>query len=257
MTHLMAVILTRNECEHIAECIASVAFADSVLVFDSYSTDNTVQLAQKAGADVIQNMFNNYAQQRNDALNAARGRGADWVLFVDADERIPPELAAEIRRVIDQPQYDAWRIPRHNYIFGKLTRATGWYPDYQTRLLRIGAAYYDPERKVHEVVVLARGERALGTLTEHITHYNYKDAAHFAAKQRVYTAYEAQILYEQGIHPKFRNFILQPLRHFWWRFFTLKGYQDGLHGLRLSRLMAWYEFKKYWLLWQLWRKVHQ
>ncbi|PJF20921.1 MAG: hypothetical protein CUN56_13720, partial [Phototrophicales bacterium] len=182
MTHLMAVILTRNECEHIAECIASVAFADSVLVFDSYSTDNTVQLAQKAGADVIQNMFNNYAQQRNDALNAARGRGADWVLFVDADERIPPELAAEIRRVIDQPQYDAWRIPRHNYIFGKLTRATGWYPDYQTRLLRIGAAYYDPERKVHEVVVLARGERALGTLTEHITHYNYKDAAHFAVK---------------------------------------------------------------------------
>ncbi|GAB4311980.1 MAG: glycosyltransferase family 2 protein [Phototrophicales bacterium] len=257
MTHLMAVILTRNEREHIAECIASVAFADSVLVFDSYSTDDTVQLAQQAGVDVIQHLFSNYAQQRNDALNAARGRGADWVLFVDADERIPPELAAEIRSVLDKPQYDAWRIPRHNYIFGKLTRAAGWYPDYQTRLLRIGGAYYDPERSVHEVVVLVRGENALGTLTEHITHYNYKDAAHFAAKQRVYTAYEAQILYEQGIRPKFRNFILQPLRHFWWRFVTLKGYREGLHGLRLSCLMAWYEFKKYWLLWQFWRKVHQ
>lgn len=254
MTHLMAIVLALNEQEHIADCVASVSFADSILVFDSYSTDDTVKLAQKAGADVIQNLFDNYAQQRNDALNAARGRGADWVLFVDADERIPAELAEEIRVVIQNPQYDGWRIPRHNYIFGKLTRATGWYPDYQTRLLRVGSAYYDPERKVHEVVILSRGDDSLGTMKEHITHFNYKDAAHFADKQRKYTAYEAQIMYEQDIRPKFRNFILQPLRHFRWRFITLKGYQDGLHGFRLSCLMAWYEFKKYWLLRQMWDK---
>lgn len=254
---LFVVILTYNESEHITACIESGAFADSVLVFDSFSQDDTVALAQAAGADVAQNPFDNYAQQRNAALEAAQSRGASWVLFVDADERVTPELADELRQVIDHDAYDGWRIPRHNFIFGKQTRATGWYPDFQTRLLRVGSAQYDPNRKVHEVVALARGEGALGTLSGHLIHYNYKDARQFAAKQKKYTAYEAQILFEQGVRPKLRNFILQPLRHFRWRFLTLKGYRDGLHGLRLSLLMAWYEFKKYWLLRGLWRGEKQ
>ncbi len=249
---LAAVILTYNEAEHIADCVESVRFADVVVAFDSYSTDETVKLAQQAGAVVIQNPFENYAQQRNAALKAMEDR-ADWVLFVDADERIPPELVAELQTILSQTACDGWRIPRHNYIFGQLTRGAGWFPDYQTRLLRVGAAHYDPKRKVHEVVVLRGGDAALGTLQNPIIHYNYKDAAQFAQKQRKYTAYEAKILHEQGIRPKVRNYILQPLRHFWWRFVTLKGYQDGLHGLRLSLLMAWYEFRKYRLLRGLWQ----
>ncbi len=249
---LAAVILTYNEAEHIADCVESVRFADVVVAFDSYSTDETVKLAQQAGAVVIQNPFENYAQQRNAALKAMEDR-ADWVLFVDADERIPPELVAELQTILSQTACDGWRIPRHNYIFGQLTRGAGWFPDYQTRLLRVGAAHYDPKRKVHEVVVLRGGDAALGTLQNPIIHYNYKDAAQFAQKQRKYTAYEAKILHEQGIRPKARNYILQPLRHFWWRFVTLKGYQDGLHGLRLSLLMAWYELRKYRLLRGLWQ----
>lgn len=250
MTHLTAIILTHNESRHIQACIESVKFADAVLVFDSYSTDNTVELARGAGADVIQNPFSDYATQRNAALDSVRDK-TDWVLFVDADERVDAPLADEIHRVIQTDEAVGWRIPRHNYIFGKLTRATGWYPDYQTRLLKIGFAQYDPTRKVHEVVML---EGELGTLTNPLTHYNYDDARQFAQKQRKYTAYEAKILYESGIRPKFRNYILQPIRHFKWRFFELKGYQDGLHGLRLSMLMAWYEFKKYMLLRGLWHK---
>jgi (heptosyl)LPS beta-1,4-glucosyltransferase len=249
---LAVVILTYNESEHIQACIKSVSFADVIVVFDSYSTDDTVALAQQAGAVVIQNPFENYAQQRNAALKSMESH-ADWVLFVDADERIPAELAAEVRAVIEQSGYDGWRIPRHNYIFSNLTTGAGWFPDYQTRLLRIGAAHYDPKRKVHEVVIFRGGDAALGTLKQTITHYNYKDARQFALKQRKYTAYEAKILHEQGIKPKLRNYILQPLRHFYWRFITLKGYQNGFHGLRLSCLMAWYEFKKYWLLRGLWQ----
>ena len=84
-------------------------------------------------------------------------------------------------------------------------------------------------------------------------HYNYTSAAQFAAKQRRYTAYDASILYQQGIRPKAQNYVLQPLRQFWWRFVTLKGYVDGLHGLRLSLLMAWYEVRKYVLLRGLWK----
>lgn len=250
MTHLTVIILTYNESRHIEACIQSVKFADAILVFDSYSADNTVELARGAGADVIQHPFSDYATQRNAALGSVSGK-TDWVLFVDADERVEPPLADEIRHVIQTDQAVGWRIPRHNYIFGKLTRATGWYPDYQTRLLKIGHAYYDPSRKVHEVVVL---DGELGTLKHPLIHYNYDNPRQFAHKQRKYTAYEAQILYEEGIRPKLRNYILQPIRHFIWRFFKLKGYQDGWHGLRLSLLMAWYEFQKYVMLRKLWRK---
>jgi glycosyltransferase involved in cell wall biosynthesis len=247
--NLTAIILTYNEAKHIQACIESVRFADHVLVFDSFSSDDTAKLAREAGVEVIQNTFENYASQRNAALKAVEG-WADWVLFVDADERATLELAAEIRHVIEEPSTAGWRIPRHNYIFGKLTRGAGWFPDYQTRLLRVGAAHYDPARQVHELVVLDSEE---GTLENPLIHYNYDSAAQFHRKQRAYSAYDAKILYEQGVRPKPQNYVLQPLRQFWWRFVTLKGYQDGWHGLRLSVLMAWYELRKYGLLRQMWR----
>ncbi len=248
MTHLTAIILTYNESEHIEACIESVKFADDVVVFDSYSTDDTVALAEACGAEVMQRTFDNYAGQRNAALDAVQDR-TDWVLFVDADERIPQNLVDEIRNQIKSQSIVGWGIPRHNYIFGKLTLGAGWFPDYQTRLLRVDSARYDPERQVHEVVVLDGEE---GQLDNPMIHYNYRDLTHFIHKQQRYVAYDAQIMFEQDIRPKFRNFILQPLRHFYWRFYTLKGYKDGLHGLRLSMLMAWYEFRKYWILRQLW-----
>ncbi len=250
MTKLTAVVITYNESEHIGDCIESVRFADEVLIFDSYSTDDTVKLAQEAGVQVIQHPFEDFASQRNAALDAVAGK-TDWVLFVDADERVTPELALEVRETIKKPDYAGWRIPRHNYIFGKLTLGAGWYPDYQTRLLRVGAAHYDPARKVHEVVLLDGEE---GTLAHPFVHYNYKDVAHFIRTQRKYTDYDARILYEQGIHPKPQNYILQPLRQFRWRFVTLKGYRDGMHGLRLSVLMGWYELRKYLLLRGLWKQ---
>lgn len=248
---LTAIILTYNESAHITDCIKSCAFADRILVVDSFSTDNTVALAQAVGADVIQNRFEDYPQQRNAALESVKGR-ADWVLFVDADERITPELAAEVRTVMGQENIVGYNIPRLNYIFGKLTRGAGWYPDYQLRLLKVGSARYDPAKRVHEIVQLDGDE---GKLTHPLIHYNYRDARQFRDKQRRYSAYDARILYEQGIHPKPQNYVLQPLRQFKWRYITLHGYRDGLHGLRLSALMAWYELRKYVLLRQMWAKA--
>ncbi|MBE2268438.1 MAG: glycosyltransferase family 2 protein [Anaerolinea sp.] len=238
---LAVVVLTYNEAAHIAACIESARFADQIVVFDSFSTDDTVRLAQEAGAQVIQHTFVDYPSQRNAALDAMRDQ-VDWVLFVDADERITPELAAEVRAQIGIPGYAGFRIPRHNFIFGVLTKGAGWYPDYQTRLLKLGEARYDPLRQVHETVILDAEE---GTLTQPFIHYNYRDARQFREKQRRYVAYDAQMMFKAGVRPKPQNYILQPLRHFWWRFVTLKGYADGLHGLRLSLLMAWYELQKY------------
>lgn len=242
---LTAVILTFNEESHIQPCIESLSWADRVVVFDSFSQDGTVPLARAAGAEIHQSTFENYAQQRNAALAAVR---TDWVFFVDADERGTPELAAEIRQVMDTRAECGWYVPRHNYIFGKLTRGAGWYPDYQLRLFRHGRVHY--ERPVHEIAIV---EGEIGYLQNPLIHHNYHNLAHFRAKQQAYTTYDASILKANDIRPKPHNYILQPLRHFYWRFVTLHGYRDGLHGLRLSLYMAYYEWVKYRKLAALWR----
>ncbi len=239
-----AVILTLNEAAHIQPCIESLRWTDQVVVFDSFSQDETVALAHAAGAAVCQNGFQNYAQQRNAALDAIQ---TDWVFFVDADERGTPELAAEIRRVVAERPEMGWYVPRHNYLFGKLTLGAGWYPDYQLRLFRHGRVRY--ERPVHELAVV---DGAIGHLEAPLVHYNYRDLAHFHAKQRAYTDYDASILQQAGVHPRPQNFVLQPWRQFWWRFVTLHGYRDGRHGLRLSLYMAYYEWVKYRKLAALW-----
>ena len=245
MPELTAIILTKNEARHVAECIGSLRWADRVLVFDSGSDDGTADLARAAGAEVAARPFDNYAAQRNAALDSIT---TDWVFFVDADERGTPALAEEIRRVIADRPENGWYVPRHNYIFGRLTLGAGWYPDYQFRLLRHGRARY--VRPVHE---LGEVDGAIGYLEAPLIHHNYRDPAHFHAKQRFYVEHDADILKGQGTRPKPRNYILQPLRQFWWRFISLKGYRDGLHGLRLSLYMAYYEWRKYRRLGELWR----
>jgi glycosyltransferase involved in cell wall biosynthesis len=234
---LAAVILTCNEERHIAEAVRSAAWCDEVVVVDTYSTDHTVERARASGARVICHDFENFAQIRNVALDRVE---AEWILFLDADERVTPALADEIKAELLAPSADGYWIPRHNYIFGKLTLGGGWFPDHQMRLLLRACARY--ERPVHEVVVLDGDE---GYLQNVLVHYNYETVAQFRQKQRRYAAFDAQILREQGERPRFYTYLTQPARQFWWRFVTLKGYRDGLHGLRLCAMMAWYEFCKY------------
>lgn len=244
---LTAVILTLNEADHIQACIQSLAWADRVVLFDSFSQDDTVALATAVGAEIYQSPFENYAQQRNAALAAIQ---TDWVFFVDADERATAMLADEIRQVIQHRPEHGWSVPRHNYIFGRLTKGAGWYPDYQARLFKHGYVKY--ERAVHELAVV-NGDT--GQLQHPLLHYNYADVPHFHRTQQRYSSYDAAILYEKGERPKPHHFISQPLRHFYWRFITLNGYRDGRHGLHLSALMAYYEWVKYRKLAALWHKA--
>jgi (heptosyl)LPS beta-1,4-glucosyltransferase len=250
MNRLVAVVLTYNEARHIQACLDTLAFADVRIVFDSWSDDATVALASQSGARVMQHAFTDFASQRNAALDAIAELG-EWVLFVDADERIPPALAAEIRSAIEDPEKSTYQIPRHNYIFGRLTLGAGWYPDYQTRLLRLGHARYDPLRKVHERVI---SDGPIGVLRTPIVHHNYETLEQFHQTQRRYTALEARVLLEAGTKPRPWTALSQPVRQFWWRFVQLKGYSDGWHGLRLSLLMARYEFAKVAMLRELLEK---
>jgi glycosyltransferase involved in cell wall biosynthesis len=245
---IAAIILTYNEERHLAACIETLCWADEIIVFDSFSTDSTPTIAQQARVRFIQHPFQNFAQQRNAALAAS---DATWVFFVDADERCTPELAAEIREASHSVEHPVWATPRDNYLFGKLTRGAGWFPDYQARFFLVGRADFDPQREVHEV---ARFEGTLGYLQHTLIHYNYDNVAQFHAKQRRYAELDAGILYKQGVRPKPRNFVLQPLREFRRRFLVLKGYRDGLHGLRLSLLLAYYSWEMYRRLKRMWQQ---
>jgi glycosyltransferase involved in cell wall biosynthesis len=240
---LTAVILTLDEAAHIIPCLESLAWADRLVVLDSFSRDGTAELARQWGSEVLTHPFDNYAQQRNYALSAV---STDWVLFVDADERATPELAAEVRSAMKGP-IRAWEVPRHNYIFGRLTLGGGWYPDYQLRLVRRGFAQY--ERPVHEIGVV---DGPVGRLSQPLIHLNYQDVAHFRRKQRAYVKVDAYALYQRGVRPRPYTPLLQPMRQFWWRFVSLRGYRDGLHGLRLSLFMAYYEWRKVRELQRLW-----
>jgi hypothetical protein len=159
-------------------------------------------------------------------------------------------LAREIREVAQTHDHPVWSTPRDNYLFGHLTRGAGWFPDYQARLFLVGRAMFDPARAVHELPMF---DGTMGYLQHPLVHYNYDNVEQFHEKQQRYAELDASILYKQGVHPKPRNFILQPLREFRRRFFTLRGYQDGLHGLKLCLLLAYYNYDMYHRLMRMWK----
>ncbi len=243
LNDITVVILTLNEARHIRECIrAARLVSDQIMVFDSYSEDETVTIAREEGAVVLCRLFDTYPNQRNAALASVTTR---WVFFVDADERVTPELATEIHRAVEDEGYVGWWVPRRNIIVGKWIRGGGWYPDYQLRLMRPDRARYDPAREVHEVVVL---DGKAGYLHEPLIHYNYDTWEQFREKQRRYARLEARILRQQGVRTRPYTFLSMPVREFWRRYVTLRGYRDGLHGLRLALYMAWYIHRVYRLL---------
>ena len=245
---LAAVVLTKNEERHIGDCLDSLTWADERVVFDAFSSDGTVEIAEARGARVIRHAFENFAAQRNAALEAVK---ATWILFVDADERVTPELAEEVRQAIERTGEQAragWWIPRYNYMIGHRMRGGGWYPDCQLRLLRRGRTHYDPAHPVHEIVIL---DGEAGTLQNEFVHYNYDTVAQFRHKMGRYTGFEAEILYRQGIRARPWTYFTMPLREFWRRFVSLRGYRDHVYGLLFCGLMSWYTFLTYWRLRQL------
>ena len=240
---LSAIILTKNEEANIVACIHCLKWADKVIVLDSGSTDRTVEFARARGAVTYQHPFRDFAAQRNAALDIVDG---DWVLFVDADERVAPKLAAEVRSAIGDPLRVGWWIPRRNYFLGRLMRHTGWYPDYQLRLLKRGRARYDPEVRVHERAILD-GES--GFVKNPLDHYGYPNLSECRRKLGRYVDFKAEMLLEKGVRPTY-HVLASPFFEFTRRFFLMRGWADGVHGFLLSVLMAYYHWRTYMSLWR-------
>jgi glycosyltransferase involved in cell wall biosynthesis len=222
-------------------CLGSLRWADELLVLvDAASRDGTAEVARRHTERVVVLPFAGFPRQRNRALDLLT---TGWALFVDADERVPPSLAAEVRRAVAEAAgaVGFW-IPRRNVICGRWIRGAGWWPDRQLRLLKRGRAAYDESDRVHEVARLDGTASAVG---EPLLHLNYETLAEFRAKQACYAGLEARALWERGARARPRNLVLQPIREFRRRFLELAGYRQGWLGLQLSLLMAEATFATY------------
>ncbi|MYB75502.1 MAG: glycosyltransferase [Chloroflexi bacterium] len=238
-TGITAVVLTRNVEAEIDACLTALVWADSIVVVDDFSNDDTRAICERNGARVVERRLESFAAQRNFALTHV---GTPWVLFIDSDEHVSPALAAEIQEAVHDEAVAGYWIPRKNLFGGRWVQHAGWSPDYQLRLFRVAKGRYDPSRFAHETVLLDGPDKHL---TELLIHYNYASVRQFLAKQRRYAQLEARRLWLDGQRVRWRNYVLQPLRAFKRRFFTWRGYAEGWLGLALSAAMAYYEWRAY------------
>jgi len=232
---IACMVLARDNQALIEDCLRSLSWADELIVLlDDRSSDRTAEIAEALGARVEVHRFESFCAQREYGLSLT---AQEWLFSVDSDERATEALVGEIRRVTRECEAVGWWVPRRNFICGHEIRHGGWHPDYQLRLLKLGHAHYDMTREVHEVVELDGAE---GHLQEPLIHLNYATWSEFRVKQAQYVAFEADILFKQGVRPHPWTYILQPLREFCRRYVRLEGYRDGWPGLRLCAAAAYH-----------------
>lgn len=237
---LLIVALAWHESDHLGACFESVeplkrlTGARTLILLDAERDRLTEQIARKVADRVEVARFVSFSTQRNHALDLA---DTEWVFFIDADERCTRRVAGEISQVLTDARCSAYRVPRRNILFGHEVRHTGWWPDYQIRLLRREKCHYDEGKRVHEVPSV---NGPVGTLSSPLIHYNYKTWRQFVEKQYAYATLDAKTLYQTGNRARLRSFVGQPARELKRRLVDYRGYKDGVLGVALSVAMALY-----------------
>jgi glycosyltransferase involved in cell wall biosynthesis len=242
---LSVTVITKNEAARIGDALSSVSWADEIVVVDSGSTDDTVAIAGRFTPRVVVRPWRGYVAQKNEAASLATH---DWVLSLDADERVTPELADEIRATLSStPPHSAYRIPRVTWHLGRWIRSTDWYPDHQTRLYNRRTAEWTG-RYVHEAVS-ARG--SIGELRSELQHFAYDGVADHLETMDRYTGYAARQMAEAGRRAGLLQIAGHPPLAFLRNYIVRGGYRDGTAGLIVSAMNAYYVFLKFAKLWEL------
>jgi len=243
-TGLSACVIAKDEADRIDACLASLAFCDEIVVVDSHSSDATREIAAARGARVIERDWPGHVAQKEFAIRAAHH---DWVLCVDADERISPELAGEIERLRDAgfAGPPGWRLPRLSSYLGRWIRHGTWYPDPQLRLFDRRRGHWGG-RDPHDRVVL---EGEPGALRGHLLHHPYRSLEDHLATIDRYTTTMASGLDEQGRRARLVDLALRPPARFLRSYLLQLGFLDGWRGLLLASLAAHYVRLKYAKLW--------
>ena len=236
MIRLSVAIITWNEEARLRACLESVAWTDEIIVVDAESTDKTVLIAREFTDRIWVRPWPGFAAQKNFALDQTTG---EWVLSLDADERVTPALRAEIERVLDAPDAaDGYAIPRKNFFWGAWVRHGGLYPDWQLRLFRRGRGRF-VEQSVHESVhVQGRTVR----LAHAVLHESYRNLEEFVDRSNRYSTLAAQQWLPGGRRVRQPDLVLRPLGRFVSMYALKGGFLDGWRGLSLAMLYAYYVF---------------
>lgn len=247
MPRLSVILIVRNEADMIEECLKSVPFADEIIILDSGSTDNTVEIAKRFTDKVFETDWPGYGIQKGRALAKATG---DWVLSIDADERITPELANEIKHTLNNTTADAFNIPFHSYFLGKRIRFGDWRGEYHVRLFKREKAEFD-EVPVHENLII---DGTIASMRYPIKHYSYTDQAEIERKVQAYAEAGAQRLLDRGKRGGLLIASLKSLFSFVRCYGIRLGFLDGIAGFKLAKSIAQYTFRRYCLVAKLRRK---
>ncbi len=240
---LSVVVLTKNEAGRIEECIRSVAWADEILVVDDESTDETIRIAESLGARVLKRRMDIEGRHRNWAYAQAKH---EWVLSLDADERVTPELAQEIQSMLrNGAPFETYAIPRRTYIGTRWIRHGGWYPSAQLKLFKKSVFRWE-ETTVHPRAI---SDRPSGTLRHDLIHYSYRDLTDFVQKMNYQTSLEAQKWVQDGRRMTLGKALWRTLDRFLRAFLGKGGYRDGVWGFVVAATGGMYQllsFAKYW-----------
>ena len=243
---LTVTVITRNEAANLQGALESVKWADEIVVVDSRSTDETVQIARQHATRVETRDWTGYSAQRNYAADIA---AHDWILALDADERVPKALAAEIQQIMQKgPTANGYRMPRMSFYLGRWIMGTDWYPDYQLRLYNRKIGQFNGKR-VHESVELTDGKP--GTLHHALQHYPYRDISDHVTSIDHYTTLAAEEWFASGRRTNPLDVVLHPPAAFLRNYIVRGGFRDGTAGFLISVLNSYYVFLKILKLWEL------
>jgi glycosyltransferase involved in cell wall biosynthesis len=243
MPTLSVIVIAFNEAANIADCLDSVAFCDERIVVDGHSSDATAEIARSKGARVESHDWHGFGEQKNFALSLANG---DWVLSIDADERVTPELAAAIKAAIAGMGADGYEIPRRSSFCGRPMRHSGWFPDYVLRLFRRGKGRFD-DALVHERVIVDGPVRRLDSALLHYPVLKLEDAL---SRMDRYSTASANMLTASGRKVSFFAGIGHGLFTFFRVYVLRLGFLDGAEGFLLAVANAegsYYRYMKMWL----------
>lgn len=242
---LSACIITFNEAANIAECLDSVRWADEIVVVDSGSTDGTVEIARRFTDRVIVHDWRGHVAQKNYAATQAR---CDWILSLDADERVSDRLRQEIGKVLEDGGDGriGFRFARKNFYLGRWWTRGGWYPDYKLRLWRRGRGRWGGDDPHDHVLV----EGPTGRLAGDLLHYSFRSVADHVGRMNSYSSIAARAKRDRGVRFRLADLLVRPP----WRFFRMYlvqgAWRDGVAGLAMAVIETFYVFLKYLKMWE-------
>tara|TARA_B100000749_G_scaffold238430_1_gene197450 strand:+ start:472 stop:1218 length:747 start_codon:yes stop_codon:yes gene_type:complete len=241
---LSVTVITKNEKKNLAYALESVSWADELIVVDCGSEDGTADIARRFTDHVFVRSWTGYGDQKNYAAEIA---SHDWIFSLDADERVPHQLAQEIRQLLEtEPAHRGYRVPRVTFHLGRWIRSTDWYPDFQLRLYDRRAGRWSTP-SVHESVTVSG---RVGRFQHELEHYTYRDLSHQLDTIDRYATLAADDMVAQGRRTSFLRLVVHPILAFLRNYLLRGGMRDGVAGFIISTMNAYYVFLKFAKLWE-------